>query len=870
MQIFARRGCQINPWWRTGFLFLVVLLAGAVLAQPLRFQQIVGHDPGERITLHRDMVHYLTTLASQSDRVQVVPQGRSWEGRELLLAVVSDPSNLARLNSIQKNAAKLADPRTLPPAAAEEIIRQQPAVVWLGGSIHGFELSGAEALLKLLEHLSTRDDSLTRAVLKNLVILIDPMLNPDGRDAFALTNIQNSGHRPNPYREDWNNDFTFWEALKFRTGHYYFDTNRDWFAQTQEETRNRVPTFLRWHPQVSIDLHEMGSDVEFYFDPATEPYGPYFPPFARKWFERFGEAYAASFDTAGFEYMTRERYNFFYPGYTTSFNSYLGAVGMLYEQGSTRGLAIERPDGTVRTLQDALTQHYTAAWTALVTAARNRESLLRDFYNAKREDLNLAQKGYRYYFLPKQEHADLLRVLIETLLRDGIEVYQTVRPLRLKTARNERGKMVNNISIPAGSYLIDAYQPLSRLVRVLLEPEVPLPDAFLKEARKRVERGENPRFYDITAWSLPLLFNLKCYATRTLPELPKQKIKAPEQTLRAPEQATYAYAVDGHQVYALSVLYDLKAAGYRASVLLKPTRIAGHKLGSGTVIFRVGQNPPSLHNALRRVARKWKVEVLPLNTGLSEEGYPALGSSDAITVKMPEIALVAENPVRGYSFGWAWYTLDRQYGIPVTVLRASSLSRTRLSRFNVIVLPDCSPEEFARLLGEAGKNRLSAWVRSGGTLVTIGNAVEFARKELKLVDIRNWYETKEGKNQPHFRVPGSILAVQLDPEYWLAAGYDVADIPFLVTSDRIYLPSEKPPSPRRRYVGVYAPAKKLRISGHIWEESLQRLPGTLCVYEQRVNRGRVICFVEDPNFRAYHRGLNRLFLNAVLLGPSAP
>jgi len=234
---------------------LALILPAGLAGQGLTLREVTGHAQGERVTLHHEMVAYVQALAERSPRVTAVLQGHSWEGRELMLAIVTSPENHARLEEIRLNSLRLADGRATHLAEAEAIIADQPAVVWFGGSIHGFELSGAEGALKLLEHLATRDDPATREVLANTVVLIDPMLNPDGREAFATLNHENIGVNVTSDPRDWSNDFTGWQGTKFRTGHYYFDTNRDWFAHTQMETRERMPTLHAWRAQVAVDMH---------------------------------------------------------------------------------------------------------------------------------------------------------------------------------------------------------------------------------------------------------------------------------------------------------------------------------------------------------------------------------------------------------------------------------------------------------------------------------------------------------------------------------------------------------------------------------------------------------------------------------------
>ena len=854
------------------------------------FQDVTGHAFGERITLHHEMVRYLRAVAEASDRVEVVDQGRSWEGRELLMAIVTAPENHARLDEIRSTSARLADPRGLAPEEAEALAADQPVVVWMGGSIHGFELSGSEGVLALLERLATGDDPATREVLGSTVVLLDPMINPDGRDAFAHGNHQRLGHEPNARREHWANDYESWDALRFRTGHYFFDTNRDWFAHTQAETRARVPTLLAWKPQVMVDLHEMGPDAEFFFDPPARPYGPYFPSFARDWFPRFGQAYARAFDRAGFEYMTGERYNYFYPGYTSSFGSFQGAVSMLFEQGSSRGLSLERSDGAVRTLADATEQQATAAWATIVTAAGSREELLLDFHRAHRDAVRDGRSGVRRYLIvPDAADPELARELAALLLRNGIEVGRLTEETRLRGAEDRTGTGVGERTVPPGALVVEASQPRNRLVRALLAPEVPLAPDFLEEARARVERAESPRFYDVTAWSLPLLFDLEAYGAPGGEPPPTEPVTLEELAAPAPFPAGvpgYAYLLDGRDAASMAMLHGLRGDGIRASVLTVPTAIGGEPVPAGTVVIRSGQRgaePERIHEAVRALAAEHGVAVRGVDTGLAEPGMPALGTGDAIAARPVEIAILAEGPVHAYSFGWAWYTLDRQYRLPVTVLRVGSVAETPLAPFGTIVVPDLfSADGLTGALGEEGVARLRRWVEDGGNLVAIGEGVDFVRDGLGLTGLRSWYREQagpapEGMEEPppeptRFRVPGALLRAELDLQRWLAAGAADAELPVLVDSDRILLPPEGPPDASRRVVARYAPADggALLLSGHAWPESLERLPGAVFAYEERVGRGRVVAFAEDVNFRGFWRGADRMFLNAVVLGPSAP
>ncbi len=855
------------------FLLLPLLIPGLVSAAVLpTFKEATGHDFGERITEHHQMIRYLEMLDRDSPRVRILQQGESWEGRSLTAVIVTSPENHARLDEIRRRAQLLGDPRILSSADASNLIDGQPVIVWIGGSIHGFELSGAEGALKLLEHLATRDDAATMEVLGNSVIVIDPMLNPDGRDAHAQYNHQRLGRVVSPEPDDWTNDYTGWESLSYRTGHYFFDTNRDWFAHTQRESRARVRTIRDWRPQVGVDAHEMGADVEFYFDPPTDPASPFFPEYATRWFEVFGKAHADAFDESGFEYTMREMFNYFYPAYTTSFLSYQGAIGMLYEQGTSRGLAIKRSDGSVRTLSEALEQQYVAMWALVRTAARERRTLLQEYYQAHRAAIEEGKKGTRRYYISREGDPYHVTELVNLLIRNGIEVSRLNGSVQITNAVDRTGQSVRRITLPEGSYMIEASQPRTRLIRALFEPHIPIPHEFLEAARERIERAENPRFYDITAYSLPLLFNVPAFGTTDSRSVSGEQLDGEiELIARLPRQRPrYAYLIDGRQSLSLTAAYYLREQGYRVGVMTEPTSFAGNTYARGTVVVRTGLQPEGVHDAVAGIAEKYGLEVGGIDTGQPDRGFTAPGSPTTIDLKKPEIALLAEFPVFAYSFGWNWFTLDRQYEIPHTILRARSLRNNRIDRFDVIVLPAVSGTVLQREIGTEGIDRLKRWVQEGGTLVTIsGSATDFAREQLELTKLRSWYDADEGENKQRFSVPGAILRGETNQKTWLTVGYG-EEIPLLLNSDRLYLPSDEPPSQMRRVAVRFPDTGQVKIAGHVWDETIERIPGTVFAYEERIGSGRVIAFSEDISYRAYWRGGNRLFLNAVVLGPSAP
>ena len=370
-----------------------------------------------------------------------------------------------------------------------------------------------------------------------------------------------------------------------------------------------------------------------------------------------------------------------------------------------------------------------------------------------------------------------------------------------------------------------------------------------------------------------MLFNLNSYSSTDKGSVSADVLtgKIQDVSPSAP-QASYAYLIHGDQTSTVAAVFHLRDRGFRVAVLTQPTKIDGVDYAGGTAVVRVGQNDSRVHDAIKEITRKYSLKYSSVNTGLSEPGFPALGTGDhAFHVAPSNIAIVGGHPMQGYSFGWTWYTLDQQYDIPTTVIESRVLGRTDLSEFDVLVFPDISDTTtFKRQLGKSGMNRVKQWVRDGGTLVTLARGTDFATKQMKLLSLRDWYGLSANKKKQRITVPGAIFKAKLDKNRWLTSGYSGDELPFLIFSNRLMLPPDGAVSSGRRVVASLPPGVDSKMSGHTWKESDERLPGAVLVYEQRSGRGRVIAFAEDVNFRAFWRGTNRMFLNAVILGPNAP
>jgi hypothetical protein len=842
---------------------------------------VIGHDIGEEISSPEEITIYLKALnAAAPDRSRLVEYAKTWEGRPLNVIVIGAPERIARLDAIKADIAKLADPRHLSADESARLIDQLPVVVHLEHAVHGNEISSSDAALAEAYHLlAAQNDSMVQTILREALVLIDPLENPDGRARFVTHTKFGRAAAPDAdplsaeHDEPWPGG---------RSNHYLFDMNRDYISLSQPETRGRIRIGLEYFPQVVVDLHEMGGQNTYYFAPPADPLNPYITPTQAKWLETFGRANAARFDARGFAYFIREVYDSFYPGYGESWPIYQGAVGMTYEQASARGLAYKREDGTTLTYRDGIVHHFNAAITTAYTAATNRAQLLRDFAEYRRSALTEGEKaGVRDYVLVSGADRTLAGRLAENLLRQGIEVRKTDEPFDIGSRR-----------IPAGSYLVSTAQPSSRLIRNLLETEVPQPEAFVREQDRRRKKRLGDQIYDLTAWSLPLVFDVDVLKSPTVVSARAHAMSlAPGQSNTSLPAAKVAYVLPWG-IGAAAAVGDALHAGIRVRQASKPFTASGRTFSTGAAIVRVSDNAADLAAALGAITAKHGAEVVALDSGWVDSGI-SLGSSDVVPLKTPRVALAWDAPAQSLSAGWARYVLERRYGLKVTAVRVSTLGRFDLRDVDVLVLPQGN---YAGAINDDGVRRLREWIRAGGTLVTIGEASRWAAGEkVGLLEARS--EMRDGKpeggdekdkdkdkdkkggdssapfnydkailperERPE-NTPGAVLRVNLDTEHWLASGTDGA-IQAIVEGQRVFTPVKLDEGTN---VGVFATKDRLVASGLVWDEARDQLAQKAFLVEQPMGDGHIIAFAEDPNYRAFAEATELLFINGVLLGPA--
>ncbi|HEX8071968.1 MAG TPA: M14 family zinc carboxypeptidase [Pyrinomonadaceae bacterium] len=726
---------------------------GPYRAEVPRPQAVTHFDVGAFHTNYATMERWLERVAAAApDRVRVTDIGETNEHRMQHVVVITAPENLQRIDQIKANLARLSDPRNVSDADAQQLLAQTPLAVWLAYTIHGNESASFEAMMQVVYQLAASQEPATLDILKNCVVLVNVCENPDGHERFVTWYNSVAVGNPEPlaaeHREPW--------SVYGRSNRYRFDLNRDNIATSQVETRNMQRAFLEWHPQVSVDHH--GQPSQFFFPPAALPINPNLPPEqTQRWLTAFGRANAAQFDQRNWDFYVRDVYDLFYPGYWDSWPALNGATGMTYETdgGGTKGLAWRRDDDTIVTLRSGVAKHFIASMTTLDTAAANHAARLSDYYQFRKSAVEEGRNGpvRRFVILPGRDPGRAAE-LVENLLRAGIEVGVAREPFRAERAHDYFGGATSARQFPAGAYVVELAQPQKRLAKALLEPNTEQDAAFVREQLARFERnqrrGRNAQaedygFYDITAWALPLAFNVEAYWTEDAASVnaaPATLIHTAERSGDPARQlgtlsfapptpggvtgrAQVAYVIPYERNGAAALVYRLLREGFKLAVATRTLTAGGRDWPRGTVVARVSRNPDTLHDAIARLATETGVEVTAVQTGFAETGNTPVGGENVVSLRRPKIIVVADEAVSQLSYGAMWWTFDR-YGVDFTPMTLTNLRRANLSDYNVVIMPDGSAGGYFAALGKPGVDALRAFVERGGTLVCVKGAAVFA------------------------------------------------------------------------------------------------------------------------------------------------
>ncbi len=832
-------------------LSLALVLTGGLYAQVVAPSEFLPHQLGETFTPHHMLVDYYQQIAEASPKVKLEQYGLTNEDRPLLLAFVSTPENLGKLEAIRENNLRNAG---LLPGETDPALNDV-AIVWLSYSVHGNEAGGSEASMGVLYDLVKNDARISRW-LQNTVVILDPSLNPDGYNRYSNWYRQNAtlGLDPNPavreHDEPWPGG---------RVNHYLFDLNRDWAWQTQVESQQRMVMYKQWMPHIHADLHEQGHTSPYYFAPAAAPYHEYITDWQADFQTEIGKNHARYFDREGWLYFTRERFDLLYPSYGDTWPTFNGAIGMTYEQAghSRSGRAIDLPTGDTLTLADRVAHHRTTSLSTIEIASKESDRLTQNFRDYFKQATTKPQGKYGTYIVSAETPRGKMRNLLQLLDRNGIEYGYATEGFsgslyNYRTGKNESGGGIN-----VGDIVISAFQPRSVLTQTLFDPEAAVEDSVT---------------YDITGWSVPLAYGLDAYAStqriglKTIPGSATDYDEFEDPFEKIDFSTAYAYVVPWVDLSSAAFLGELVASGVNARTATGEFRFGERVFAPGSIVINKGDNRKTedFTNTVRQLVNKHKVDVEVLTTGFSTSGGD-LGSSVYTLQRARKIAILAGENVNPNQFGQVWYYFEQDLKYPVSVFNADEVGSVVEGDYDVVIMPSGS----YNLGGVADK--LKGWVRDGGKLI----AIERANRSLSSVDgfslqrkDSDEEEEAEGAADPRLLPhagserrfiagfnPGAIFGVEMDATYPLSFGIGET------------YHSLKTGSASYDYLENGTNAGRIRtapfISGFVGSRAKEEIEETLVFGVQNMGRGQVIYLVDNPLYRGFWEQGKLLFANAV-------
>lgn len=815
-----------------------------------RYAEALGYPPGERLSTPEQVEAALEAVArAHPDTCSLEEYGRSVEGRPLQLLTIASPENLGRLAEIKvANTSPVDDP-----ANATRLLASVPATVWVIANVHGDEHSTAEAAVALAAWLAEGSDP----VLSDVVVCVDPCQNPDGRARSVNAYYSLFGLTP---RRDAN-AAEHWEPWgSGRGNHYLFDMNRDWFPLSQPESRARVSAFLMWRPQIVADLHEMWWDSRFFFPPPANPMNPNLGEHIIRWWKDLGREIGNTFDANGWDYWTGEVFDAFYPGYGEAFPSIHGSIGMTFEQASAAGIEVERKDGTLLTLADAVRHHFAAALSTCRVAAANRRKLLEDtleyFASAA------AVPGPAAFVFPDSKAAERIA---ELLTAQGIVVDQLATDAEAACIAYEGGEP-QQMTLSKGAIVVRLDQPEGRAARAVLERESAIDAEWLAEQVRRLGENAGTEFYDHTAWALPLAIDAQAFSTTTR-NLPLEPWVA---RTEHPSDAAYGYVIPADGIGALKTACGLINGGIRVHVAHKGFTVSGVDYSRGAFVVKRADQTVTWADICASLGHG----AIAVDSSQTDSGID-LGSDHVALIARPRVAVLFAEPTSSLSYGWIAHLFEQRLNLPFTPIRLETLRDTDLRKYDVVVLPHGRKEAYGAAFSEEAWTGLREWVRQGGTLITLGGASACVTGKGKdwttsrvISDLREPApdpkpekdEVIPPEHRPE-RVAGAALRVALDRHHWATLGY--ADSSHVLCASDLLLAT----SAAGRNVAVYEKGDRLVLAGFVWDKMKAALPGKAYLIDETLGRGHLLLFAEDPNVRGYWDVTSRLFVNAVLLGP---
>lgn len=823
------------------FKFQTVLISVLCFASTMQAQVVpspasyLGYTVGTRFTRHHNIVSYFNTIAEAvPDRVKIINYGKTNEGRDLLVAAIGLPENIAQLEKIRKHNNGLVD------GSVEDL--NQPSIVWLNYNVHGNEPSSSEAAMLTLFALVDPANTKTKEWLKNTIVMIDPCINPDGRDRYvnwynnAVGNTMNVDPQAREHMEPW---------PAGRTNHYNFDLNRDWAWQTQIESKQRVALYQQWYPQVVVDFHEQSYNQPYFFTPTSEPIHDAITSWQKEFQIKMGKNNAKYFDQNNWLFFTKERFDMLYPSYGDSYPMYNGAIGMTYEQGGIgAGLGIIDNSLDTLTLVARATHHYTTGLSTIEISAQNRENLLSAF--KKYYDNSRAGTISEYKtFVMTAPNANALEALAGLLQKNNIQYGTLAAGTSFKGydyVSKKEGDFVNE----GYTLAVNAAQAHGVLARVLLEP---------------ITQVNDSNTYDITTWSLPYAYGVHGYAS-------KEKLAstagfaAPKVEVAA---SAYGYVIPYNSFKSARVLAQLLQKNIKVRYAEKAFVVNGKKMEAGSLIILKTSNSDNWASATKQVCDQLQLEAISVNSGWVEAGADFGSPSDKIINHAPKVGVFTGDNVSALAAGEVWSYFEQQLNYPITQLNYSFMSRMDINKYDVIIAPEGA---YRDLNSKPITEKLQAFVRKGGVLIALESAAQqlsnngdwgFKMKEIAKTDKTDINKTSKYGDRVvdalQSSIPGAIYKVYLDASHPI--GFGTNGIFFDLKQDMVTYET----SNDAWNIGLLK--KDSYMTGFAGIKAKNALQEGVVIGVKEIGSGKLVYMADDPIFRNFWEAGKMILANAV-------
>ena len=807
-----------------------------------RPETVIGHPLGHRIARNDLLVTYMRTIAEVSPRVTVEDIARTHEGRPILGLTITSPENHARIDEIKDAHVALSDPDS-----GQEVNESMPVVTWLNYGVHGAEVSSTDSSMAVAYHLAAAQGPSIEETLKNSVIILIAVFNPDGSSRMSAWNHMNGGYVPvlDPEHRLHN---TFWPGG--RTNHYWFDLNRQWLMVQHPEPRGWVSKFHEWRPNITVDYHEMGSASTYYFHPGVpERTFPYIPGRSMELLDQVSDRPRSWLDGEQRLYFHEEGFDNYYIGKGSTYPHMHASMGMLFEQASSLGL-IDTPNG-VLSFQDNIRTQYRTSLEMIRAGLEMKDELLQYQREFSRETTKLASEDdIKAYVFSSPGDAARAYHAIDILNRHQIDVNRLAEDVD-----------IDGTLYPAeNSYIVVTEQAQYRMIKALFE----LNTEF-----------EDETFYDVSGWTLPLAFDFD-FSPLSARELRGnvlgEKIDAEFPAAPAPATASYAYLFDWSNYYAPRALYRLLDAGILPKVATQPISISSNgeviRLPAGAILVPLGWQGGDLadneiHALMGLIAKEDGIEVHPVDSGRTPQIGMDLGSRNFANIPLPKVLLLVGEGVASYDAGEVWHHLDARMNMPVYMVNKSEISDLDINDYTHLVLVGGNHSDL-----EPVKGKIDNWVRNGGTLVGIRQGASWAYDYLLYPDTGD-SRSEDGSTNERFDyadkngieandiIGGAIFAGDLDITHPIGFGIENREIASLRNTLIAFDPPKNP------WATLIEIPKDALLSGFASSENQKTLAGKAMALAERRARGSVILFADNPNFRAYFFGTNKLFTNSL-------